>query len=168
MSNRNNGIGKYKMSDINDEFGQHISTPEEEYKTPSISPFQFINAIHLTKEELIVDDWSEKQYPPYLVNRGLSFGQDTVIAANMMNSRPHIEKKLQFDFLINSIRPRKRFNKWMKAQEVELIEMIKQYYNYSTEHARQVASLFDETQTKLLKQKLEKGGMKHVKRVLQN
>ena len=85
-----------------------------------------------------------------------------------MNSRPHIEKKLQFDFFINSIRPRKRFNKWIKAQEVELIEMIRQYYNYSTEQARQVASLFDETQTKLLKQKLERGGMKNVKRVLQD
>jgi len=156
------------MSNINDEFGQYQPTSEEDYKTPTISPFQFINAIHFTKEELIVDEWSEKQYQTYLVNKGLSFGQDTVIAANMMNSRPHIEKKLQFDFLINSIRPRKRFNKWIKAQEVELIEMIKQYYNYSTERARQVASLFDETQTKLLKQKLERGGMKHVKRVLQN
>jgi len=156
------------MSDINDEFGKNLTIVQEDFKTPSISPFQFINAIHFTKEELIVDEWSEKQYPPYLVNRGLSFGHDTVVAANMMNSRPHIEKKLQFDFLINSIRPRKRFNKWIKAQEVELIEMIRQYYNYSTEQARQVASLFDETQTKLLKQKLERGGMKNVKRVLQD
>ena len=156
------------MSDINDEFGKNLTIVQEDFKTPSISPFQFINAIHFTKEELIVDEWSEKQYPPYLVNRGLSFGHDTVVAANMMNSRPHIEKKLQFDFLINSIRPRKRFNKWIKAQEVELIEMIRQYYNYSTEQARQVASLFDETQTKLLKQKLERGGMKNVKGVLQD
>ena len=156
------------MSDINDEFGNNLTIVQEDFKTPSISPFQFINAIHLTKEELIVDEWSKKQYSPYLVNRGLSFGHDTVVAANMMNSRPHIEKKLQFDFLINSIRPRKRFNKWIKGQEVELIEMIRQYYNYSTEQARQVASLFDETQTKLLKQKLERGGMKNVKRVLQD
>jgi len=156
------------MSNINDIFGDVQEQVEIDYKPPGISPFDFLNSINYGKEDLIVDDWSEKQYPPYLVNRGLSFHPDTVITCNMMNSRPHIEKKLQFDFLINSIRPRKRYGKWMKAQEIELIEMIKQYYCYSTEKARQVASLFEDTQIKLLKQKLEKGGMKHVKRVFQD
>jgi hypothetical protein len=85
---------------------------EEEYKMPKINPFDFVNAIHYTKESLIVDDWSEKQYNSFIVNKSLSFGADTVIPANEMNSRPHVERRLQFDFLINTIRPRKRFNKW--------------------------------------------------------
>lgn len=154
--------------DINEEFGQNVPVQEETYSLPSMPFFDFVNAINYSKVDLIVDEWTEKQYAPFLVNKSLSFNADTIIAANEMNARPHLDKKLQFHFLINSIRPRKRYNKWIKAEHVELIEMIKQYYNYSTEQARQVASLFNDTQIKLLKQKLEKGGMKHVKRVLQD
>lgn len=146
--------------DINDIFGQPgVVQKEEIYKAPAISPFDFINAINFDKKELIVDDWSEKQYIPYIVNRGLSFGADTVIPANEMNSRPHLDKKLQFDFLINTIRPRKRFNKWVKAEKIEAIELVKTYYGYSTEKARQALSILTSEQLDHLKQKLEKGGI---------
>lgn len=143
-------------------------TVVEPYKAPAISPFDFLNSINYTKEDLIVDDWSEKQYAPYIVNKGLSYGPDTVIQANEMNARPHIDKKLQYQFLINNIRPRKRFNKWIKAEKIESIEVIKQYYGYSTEKARQVLPLLDQSKIDLLKQKLEKGGINNVRRVLQN
>lgn len=146
--------------DINNIFGQHEEKEiESTWKAPAISPFDFINAINYTKEQLIVDDWSEKQYIPYVVNKGLSYGSDTVIPANEMNSRPHIEKKLQFQFLINTIRPKKRYNKWIKAEKIEAIETIKQYYGYSTEKARQALPLLSEKQLDYLKQKLQKGGM---------
>ena len=140
----------------------------EPYKAPAISPFDFINAITYNKNDLIVDDWSEKQYAPYIVNKGLSYGADTVIQANEMNSRPHLDKKLQFQFLINNIRPKKRYNKWIKAEKIESIEVIKQYYGYSTDKARQVLPLLDQSQIDLIKQKLEKGGINNVKRVLQD
>lgn len=155
--------------DVNNVFGVADEVkPDEVYKAPSISPFDFINAISYSKDDLIVDEWSEKQYAPYLVNRGLSFGPDTVIAANEMNSRPHLDKKLQYQFLINSVRPKKRYNKWLKATQIESIEVIKQYYGYSTEKARQVITLFDQSTIKNLKQKLEKGGIRNDKRVLQD
>lgn len=146
--------------DINNVFGQLEEIKvEEKYKDPSISPFDFINAINFSKEDIIVDDWSEKQYIPYLVNRGLSFGSDTVIPANEMNSRPHLDKKLQFQFLINTVRPRKRYNKWVKAEKVEAIELIKTYYGYSTEKARQALSILTSEQIDHIKQKLQKGGL---------
>lgn len=145
--------------DINDVFGQTAEPVKEDvYKAPSISPFDFINAITFNKTELMVDDWSEKQYVSYIVNKGLSYGADTVIPANEMNSRPHIDKKLQFQFLINSIRPRKRFNKWIKAEKIESIEVVKTHYGYSTEKARQALSILNQSQIDYLKQKLEKGG----------
>ena len=131
---------------------------EQPYKTPAISPFDFINAINHTKDELIVDDWSEKQYNPYLVNKGLSYGSDTVIQANEMNARPHLDKKLQFSFQLNIIRPRKRINKWIKAEKIESIEVVKEYYGYSTEKARQVLPLLSDSTLKHLKEKLQKGG----------
>lgn len=132
---------------------------EEIYKSPSISPFEFINSINYTKINLIVDEWSEKQYQPYIVNKGLSFSSDSVIFANEMNARPHLEKSLQNNFLINTIRPKKRFSKWIKPEKLEAIEIVKDYYGYSTEKARQVVTIFTEEQLKNLKEKLKKGGM---------
>lgn len=143
-----------------DLFGNEIEEQiVEEYKTPSISPFVFINSINYTKQNLIVDDWSEKQYVPFVVNKSLSFAPDTAIAANEMNSRPHLEKKLQFDFLINTIRSRKRFNKWIKPEKIESLEVVKEYYGYSAEKAHQVLTLLTDEQITLLKQKLKKGGV---------
>lgn len=133
---------------------------EEKYKNPSISPFDFVNAIHHSKEQLIHDDWSEKQYNPFIVNKSLSFGSDTVIQANEMNSRPHLDKKLQFDFLINTVRPRKRFNKWIKADKIENLEVIKQYYRYNTEKALQVMTILSPEQIQLIKDKMFTGGLK--------
>ena len=145
---------------INDIFGQEVLEKKEEiYKQPAISPFDFINSINYTKDNIIVDDWSEKQYIPYLVNRGLSFGSDTVIPANEMNSRPHLDKGLQFQFLINTIRPKKRYNKWVKLEKIEAISIIKAYYGYNTEKARQALSILTSDQIDYLKQKLEKGGL---------
>ena len=132
---------------------------EEDYKMVKISPFDFVNAIHYTKENLIVDDWSEKQYNPFVVNKSLSFGADTVIPANEMNSRPHLEKRLQFDFLINTIRPRKRFNKWLKAEKIEDLEVVKQYYNYNTEKALQALRILSPEQINKIKERLNTGGL---------
>jgi hypothetical protein len=146
--------------DINKVFGQLVEeAPEEVYKQPSISPFEFINSINYTKEDIIVDDWSERQYNSYVINRGLSFGPDTIIQANEMNSRPHLDKKLQYQFLINIIRPRKRYNKWLKADKIDAIEVIKTYYGYSTDKARQALSILSPEQIDKLKQKLKKGGL---------
>jgi hypothetical protein len=144
---------------INDVFGQPVDVKlDEVYKAPSISPFDFINSINHTKEDLIVDDWSEKQYAPYIVNKGLSYGADTVIAANEMNSRAHLDKKLQYQFLINIIRPKKRFNKWIKAEKIEAMELVKLYYGYNTEKARQAISILTDEQLQTIKRKLDKGG----------
>ena len=128
-------------------------------KDEKISPFTYLNAITHTKENLVTDEQSEKSYVPYIVNKGLSYGPDTVIFANEMNARPHLDKAMQFSFLINSIRPKKRFNKWIKPEKIDAIEVIKEYYGYSTEKARHALPLFSQETIKLLKQKIEKGGM---------
>jgi len=135
----------------------------EVYKTPKISPFDFVNSIHYSKEQLIVDEWSEKQYNAYVINKSLSFGADTVIAANEMNSRPHLDKKLQFDFLnsINTIRPRKRYNKWLKADKIEDLEVVKQYYKYNTEKAQQALRILTPENIHTIKERLNPGGLKN-------
>lgn len=147
------------MKDINDVFGvEPIISETAVEKKNTLSPFDFINAINYSKENLIVDEITEKQYVPYIVNKGLSYGSDTVIFANEMNSRPHLDKELQFRFLINSIRPRKRFNKWIKSDKIEALEMVKTYYGYSTEKARQVLSILSEQQIDTIRKRIDKGG----------
>jgi hypothetical protein len=88
----------------------------------------------------------------------MSYGADTVIYANEMNSRPHLDRRLQFDFLINTVRPRKRFNKWLKPETVEVLSTIQEYYGYSIDKARQVLPLLSDFQLETLKNKLNKGG----------
>jgi len=140
-------------------FGEPEKKIEEvPFKAPAISPFDFINAIHYSKDNLIVDDWSEKQYNPYIINKGLSYGHDTVIPANEMNSRPHLDKMLQFQFLINIIRPRKRFNKWIKAEKIDDLEIVKEYYGYSTDKAKQVLPLLNSSIIDEMKKRITKGG----------
>jgi len=135
-----------------------VERVEEVYKKPQISPFDFANAINHSKENLIVDDWSEKQYNAFIVNKSLSYGADTVIYANEMNSRPHLDRRLQFDFLINTVRPRKRYNKWLKPETVDALEIIQQYYGYSIDKARQVLPLISDTQLEIIKKKMNRGG----------
>jgi hypothetical protein len=133
----------------------------EEYKTPQISPFDFVNSIQYDKKDLIVDDWSERQYNAFIINKSLSFGADTVIQANEMNSRPHLDKKLQFDFLRNIVTAKKRYNKWLKREKLEAIDIVKQYYGYNTVKAQEVVSILSQQQIDSLKQKLKKGGLKN-------
>ncbi len=142
-------------------FGKPEKVYEEEpYKAPTITPFDFINSIHYTKENLVVDEWSEKQYNPYIINKGLSYGHDTVIPANEMNSRPHLDKILQFHFLINIIRPKKRFNKWIKAEKIDDLETVKEYYGYSTEKAKQILPLLNDSIIEEMRTRITKGGKK--------
>ena len=125
-----------------------------------MSPFEFVNAINYTKKNIMVDDLIEKAYAPYIVNRQLSYFPDTVLAANEMNRNHHIDNRLQFDFFINIIRKRKRFSKWFKPEQISDLEVVKQYYGYSNEKARQVLTLLSTDNINELKNKVAKGGRK--------
>lgn len=134
---------------------------EEVTATKSINPFDFVKAITHTKESLIVDEWSERQYRPYIINKSLSFGMDTVIAANEMNQRQHLDNAMQFSFLINIIRPRKRFNQWLKATKIEDLDVVKQYYKYNSEKAQQALRILTTEQINTIKERLFTGGLKN-------
>ena len=79
-----------------------------------MNPFEYLNAINSTKKDIMVDDIAEKGYNSFMVNRGLSYFNDTVLMANEMNVNHTIDNRLQFDFLINIVRKKKRFSKWIK------------------------------------------------------
>ena len=124
----------------------------------SVSPFDYLNSINFTKQDIMMDDQAEKGYAPFMVNRGLSYFPDTVAFANEMNMYHHLDNRLQFDFLINITRKRKRFSKWAKAQPESDIDAVKVYYGYSNEKARQALTLLSPEQIKIIKTKVSKGG----------
>lgn len=125
-----------------------------------MNPFEYLNAINYTKQDIMVDDIAEKGYNAFMVNRGLSYFNDTVLMANEMNQHAHLDNRLQFDFLINIVRKKKRFSKWTKAQSSSDVEVLKEYYGYSNEKARQVYDLISVDQMEELKKKVYKGGRK--------
>jgi hypothetical protein len=139
-----------------------IEIPDEvkENKPSTINPFDYVKAIN-ANHDIMEDEVSEKQYNPYIVNKAMSFGMDTVIQANEMNSRPHLDKRLQFSFFINSIRPRKRFNPWLKAEKIQDLDAIKQYYQYSTDKALHVLNILTPRQIDVIKERLYTGGVKN-------
>tara|TARA_B100000941_G_scaffold68008_1_gene45639 strand:- start:1309 stop:1689 length:381 start_codon:yes stop_codon:yes gene_type:complete len=125
-----------------------------------MSPFDYLNSINLTKKDIMVDDISEKEYNPFIINRGLSFFADTILYANEMNINHHIDNRLQFDFFINIINKKKRFTKWVKPHEISNLELIKEYYGYSNQKAKSVLSLLSNEQIEEMKQRIFKGGQR--------
>ena len=106
----------------------------------------------------MVDDVAEKDYNAFIVNRALSYFNDTVLYANEMNIHHSLDSKLQYSFLINIVRKQKRWSKWLKPNDVTNLELIKEYYGYSNEKAKSVLSLLNDEQLQELKNRIYKGG----------
>ena len=121
-----------------------------------MSPFALISSISNTKINILEN---EKDYNAFMVNRGLSYFPDTVIYANEMNRFHHLDSRLQYQFLINTIRKRNRFSKWNKSIESENINAIKQYYGYSNEKARDVLPLLSNEILKTIRGRIQHGGI---------
>jgi len=126
------------------------------------NPFDYVTAITYGKNDMMTgtenDELAEAGYNSYLTNKSLSYFPDTLLYANEMNMLNHIDNKLKFQYFLNSIRPKKRFSKWVKKQEDSDIEAVKEYYKYSTSKAETAVSLLSPQQINEIKKRLNKGG----------
>ena len=126
-----------------------------------MSPFDFVRQINHGKVNLMDQTPElEKEYKQFIINRALSFNHDTVLYANEMNFHNHLDSKLQFDFFLNTIRPKKRYGKWLKRESNDVLELIKTYYKCSYAKAREYATLLDDSQLNIIKQRIDTGGLK--------
>ena len=126
-----------------------------------MNPFDFVKEILQGKKQLIVDDLSEKEYNPFIINRSLSYHKDCVMYANEMNRRHFLDKKLQNDFLLNTVRSQKRpFAKWIKIEKSDDLECIKQVYGFSDSKAREALQLLSKDQIQQLKEQTDTGGLR--------
>ena len=120
----------------------------------------YLKAINVSKESLLdsEDEQWEKKFAPFIVNKCVAPFEDTVMLVNEINQLHHLDKKLQFDFLINSLRPRKRYAPWMKAKKLKNLEYVKEFYGYNNEKAKIALDILTDEQISAIKQKMIKGG----------
>ena len=129
-----------------------------------MNPFDFVTDINLGKKDIITNsdnpELAEKTYNPYLTNKSLSYFQDTVHYANEMNMHSDLNHKMQYSFLLNIVRKRKRFSKWHKTTDDENLQAVIDYYGYSVKKAKEALKILSDEQLSTIKLKLSKGGMK--------
>lgn len=127
-------------------------------------PFDYVNSISYTKKDLMTgtenDEQSESGYIPFLTNRALSNHLDTILYAQEMNMNHHLDNKLQYSYLLNTIRPSKRFSKWAKKEVNSDLDAVREYYGYSYDKAKAALQILTPDQLRIIKEKLEKGGVK--------
>ena len=106
------------------------------------------------------DEMWEKKYPAFIINKCLAPFNDTIMLVNEMNINNHLDNKLQYDFLLNSLRKQNRFATWMKASKSKNLEYVKEYFGYNNEKARSALNILNDEQIAYIKNKLNKGGKK--------
>ena len=113
----------------------------------------------LQTKKVVVTEENEGEYVPFVVNKALSFHRDCVLFANEMNKLPNTDRLLQYHYFINRIRGYKRpFQKWCKRETINDLELVKEYYNYSTEKAKDALLVLSTDHLNEIKKKLNKGG----------
>tara|TARA_B100001996_G_scaffold122280_1_gene92473 strand:- start:407 stop:793 length:387 start_codon:yes stop_codon:yes gene_type:complete len=123
---------------------------------------EYLNAINFTKKDVMDSDdelW-KKKYPAFIVNKLLSAFSDTVMLVNEMNRNHFLDKDMQFQFLLNSIRTKKRYSPFLRASKLKEIECVKEYYGYSNDKAKSALDILTKDEINLIKEKLYKGGTK--------
>lgn len=128
-----------------------------------ISPFDFMNAVSLTKEDLIRNNENpeliEKQYNSYIVNRGFANFEDTILHANEMNMRHQLFDAAQFDYYRGALRKRKRFSKWPKSEKSADLDAIQQVYSCNRTVAKMYLKALTTDDLKVIAEKLATGGV---------
>ena len=123
----------------------------------------YLNSINFNKNDLMGEDsdpaWKAK-YPPFIINKCMSQHMDTVMYANEMNQYSFLDHKMQYDFYIHIVRPKRRFSPWGKKQKIDDLDLVKRYYGYSTDKAIQALRILSPNQIDYIKDKLNKGGKK--------
>ena len=119
----------------------------------------WLNSVNYTKKNLIADDPSAiSSYPSYIVNRCLSGSVDSILFSNEMNLNAHLDRDMQYSFLLNTLRKRKRFSPWLKKEQVNDLDLVKKHYGYSNEKARVALTLLTKTQLEYIRNKHDMGG----------
>jgi len=119
----------------------------------------YLYSINQSKKNILDEDPDAvKKYPSYIVNRCLSSFTDTVLYANEMNKNSHLPNRMQYDFFLNSVKPRKRFSPWARKDSIDYLDVVKEYYGYNDDKALQALRILTKNQLDKITYLLRKGG----------
>ena len=124
-----------------------------------MNPFDFVNSITYTKQD-IMHDLNESEYEPFLTNRALTYYQDCILYANEMNQRFEVSNRLQYHYLLNTIRKRKRFAKWIKPEQIDDLRIVMEYYSISRQKAEEYLIILSDKEMIILRNRMNKGGVR--------
>ena len=114
-----------------------------------MNPFDFVKSINSSKQDLMDENPDvEKEYIPFITNKALSYFPDSIFHAQAMNQNVHLDKKLQYDYLRNSLPKRERFSRWTKIEKDDLLDGVKFLYHYNDIKAKQAIKCLSEEQRK--------------------
>ena len=122
----------------------------------------YLNSINFTKKDLMKSEDKEwiKKYPAFIINKILSGFSDTIMLVNEVNRNHFLDKDMQYSFLLNSIRSKKRYSPFLRAEKLNDLDVVKEYYGYNNEKAKSALDILTKDEVKLIKEKLFKGGKK--------
>lgn len=120
--------------------------------------FDLLNSINYSKEDLFVDEQYEKAYNPYIINKFVAGSMDTVFYAAEMSTRSHLPKNMQYDFYRNIIRSKKRYTKWIKFTEDDIVDSVALYFDCSKRIAREYLTLLSDDEIQRIREKTSRGG----------
>lgn len=127
-----------------------------------LTPFDFIKSASHSKKDLIREseypEQIEKQYNAYIVNRGFSYFEDTILHANEMNMRAHLFNDAQYRYYLGVLRSRNRFSKWHKAEKNVDLDAIQEVYSVNRTVAKMYLKTLSKDDLKRVHEKLQKGG----------
>jgi hypothetical protein len=127
------------------------------------TPFDFINSINNKTPQLPMDEVGIKDYIPFMVNRGLSFNQQTIMFANEINLwSSTMPKEWQYDFYWHGIPKGKRYDKWIKKEESKDkdLALVQKYFRINILRAKEALRILTEDQLSVIRKMLEQGGRK--------
>ena len=126
-----------------------------------MKPFDYVNSINFTKKNLMRnsdnDELAESGYVPYITNKSLSYFPDTLFLSQAMNIHHGLDNLLQYEYLLNTVRPKKRFAKWVKPEDNDDLEIIKMYFGYSNKKAEQALKILSSDVIKEIREKITRG-----------
>lgn len=114
------------------------------------NPFEYVKGINSNIDMTVDGDYNQ-----FIINKNFSMFPDTVLFANEMNTK-QVSNQMHYDYLVNSIRPRKRFKKWPKSAKTDdsLAWAIAEKYKYSYAKAVESLSILCEDDIRKLKEQL--------------
>lgn len=124
-----------------------------------MNPFDYVNSISYNKKNLMRDtdndDLAEKEYASFLSNKALSYYTDTILYANEMNILFFLDNKMQYEYLLYSVRPGKRFSKWSKKENTKDVPLVAKYFNVSNLKAEEYIKILPKNTIKEIVSKTE-------------